>query len=132
MLVVQTESEDSSFNSDSGSMNIRFEAEGEELWTKDDTSVRYPSDFERFHAIALDPQQQTVALGLPGGAIELRDASSGEYIWTLYGHERGVYALSFGPAEYTLASASMDGTVRVWDTYSGRLMQIIEGYGGSR
>lgn len=128
-LIVLTETREYAFGARSGFYNARAEEDVADLRTADDTFIPYLSDHDEVSAVAVDPQRETLALGLPEGKIELREARSDRYIWTLYGHEREVYAVSFSPEEYTLASASMDGTVRVWDTYTGRLIQIIEGYG---
>lgn len=40
--------------------------------------------------------------------------------WVLEGHTRDVYAVAFSPDNRTLASASSDGTVRVWSLATGK------------
>jgi len=49
---------------------------------------------------------------------------------TLEGHTGSVWSVSFAPDGQTLASASADGTVKLWDT-SGRELQTLEGHTGS-
>ena len=46
---------------------------------------------------------------------------------SLAGHSREVYSVSFAPDGQTLASASSDGTVILWDT-TGRQLQTLEGH----
>jgi hypothetical protein len=47
----------------------------------------------------------------------------------LLGHEGEVTALAFRPDSARLASASRDGTVRIWDTESARLLAVFEAAG---
>ncbi|KAI9655982.1 MAG: hypothetical protein M1821_005043 [Bathelium mastoideum] len=49
---------------------------------------------------------------------------------TLEGHSGGVMSIVFAPDGKQLASASQDGTIRLWDTYSGAQLRIIESNNG--
>lgn len=49
-----------------------------------------------------------------GGAIQLWSVESGQLLATLPGHAHAVEQLAFAPSGMLLASASYDGTVRIW------------------
>jgi len=47
---------------------------------------------------------------------------------TLTGHKDGVYRVEFSPDSQRLATASGDGTARVWDAKNGKLLQTLTGH----
>ncbi len=48
----------------------------------------------------------------------------------LAGHTRAVKSIAFSPDGNTLASASLDGMVRLWDTATGKQMNELRGHAG--
>ena len=61
-------------------------------------------------------------------ALKLWDVASGE-ARTLRGHLEWVNAVAFSPDGTTLASASSDKTVKIWNVAEGRLLKTLTGHG---
>jgi WD40 repeat protein len=71
-------------------------------------------------AVTADGQTLAVVLGDPFALrkpveILVRDLKTGRVVATLRGHKAGVNAVCFSPDGARLASASSDGTARIWD-----------------
>ncbi|MEL6354748.1 MAG: AAA family ATPase, partial [Cyanobacteria bacterium J06627_28] len=47
---------------------------------------------------------------------------------TLAGHFNSVYGVSFSPDGQTVASASQDGTVKLWDRHTGKELKTLKGH----
>ncbi|MFN8459606.1 MAG: WD40 repeat domain-containing protein [Anaerolineae bacterium] len=58
--------------------------------------------------------------------IALRHIPDGQVIHTLTGHTHLVWGVAFNPAGDTLASGSMDNTIKLWDVQSGSLLKSWE------
>jgi WD40 repeat protein len=65
-------------------------------------------------SIAFDPSAELMAVGYEDGCIRVADWWSGEWLQTFVGHEGRVQSLTFSPAGDVLASASFDGTIKLW------------------
>ncbi|KAF3941149.1 Beta-TrCP [Dactylella cylindrospora] len=49
-------------------------------------------------------------------------------IQTLEGHDRSVECVAFSNSGGRLASASLDGTIKIWDPISGKMVQTLKGH----
>lgn len=69
-------------------------------------------------AVAFSPDGKTLATA-SGGAVQLWDADRSEHHHTLVGHQGTVMPVTFSSTGMILASAGIDGTVRLWDVVRG-------------
>ncbi len=84
-----------------------------------------------FSALTFSPNGKLLASGSGNGSVRLWNAESKQEGWrgainrflptlTLKGHKDGVSALAFSPDGKTLLTGSDDGTIRAWDTITGK------------
>jgi WD40 repeat protein len=66
-----------------------------------------------------------------GLRVILRDAQNGTERLVLEGHAYPVYHIAFSPIENLIATASGDGTVKLWDLASGDVLATLEKSGTS-
>jgi WD40 repeat protein len=60
-----------------------------------------------------------------GNAARIADASTGETLVELRGHDRRVYSAAFSPDGRFVVTTSMDDTARVWDVSAGRTLAVL-------
>ena len=83
--------------------------------------------------LAISPDGKTIAAGLGRGKLESRgkcdvvlwDVATGQRKRILSGHEHDVRSTAFAP-DGTLATASFDGTVRMWNADTGELLRTLQ------
>jgi WD40 repeat protein len=85
----------------------------------------------RFHSVGVLPLCALLAAhGLAAAALPPRPADLRPTAVLQAGHAGTVWTLRFSPDGRTFATGSSDGTVRVWDTASGALTAVLEGFAG--
>ncbi len=102
-------------------------ATGRELWRSSETTEDYVT------ALALSPDKRILASGAGTAESEIRlwDAASGHALGTLEGHRAGIDQLLFFPDGNTLASASGDQTIRLWNVTNpahGQTRKVLHGH----
>jgi WD40 repeat protein len=77
-------------------------------------------------SVALSPDGKTLATSsLNNSIIKLSDVASGKELYILTGHTAYVNSVTFSPDGKVLASGSLDGTIKLWDVASGRLLATM-------
>jgi len=76
-------------------------------------------------ALAVSPDGKRVAIGHYQRMISLYDTATLERLDVLHGHTKPISAIVFSPDGAQLASASTDGTTRVWDLASGTTLRVL-------
>jgi WD40 repeat protein/serine/threonine protein kinase len=99
---------------------------GQERWQRKATD-------EYVLALALSPDGKFLAsgAGFADAVIRLWDVASGSELGRLEGHRSGIHQLMFWPDGKSLASASFDQTIRLWDVTDpakGRPLNILRGH----
>src|SRR5262249_35461705 len=84
---------------------------------------------QRIIAVTVSPDGTMIAIGLDNNEIRLWDTANGnKLLRALVGHNGKIWSLAFSPDGRTLASASADRTVKLWEVQSGRLIRGFEGH----
>jgi WD40 repeat protein len=104
-------------------------ATGHELWEPQKATDDY------LEALAFSPDATILASGeCVDPVIRLWDVASGRELGRLEGHSAGIHQLLFLPDGKTLASASYDQTIRLWDVTAPanrREPRVLRGHKGS-
>ncbi len=78
--------------------------------------------------IVLAPDGRTLAIANATGAsdVAIVDATTGDEVTTLAGHTQRVRSIAFSPDGSLLATASVDGSAKVWDATTGQLLRTLD------
>jgi len=80
------------------------------------------------NAVSISPNSELIASGSADTTIRLW-SKSGDLIRSLNGHSRWVNGLFF-LSDHQLLSVSADGTIRLWDVYSGKQIAVRQCHDG--
>ncbi|KAK2470174.1 hypothetical protein H9L39_18322 [Fusarium oxysporum f. sp. albedinis] len=131
---------------------VRFSSDNKQLASCSDEAVhlwdgaigdpqRSLKSDDDFSTIAFSPDSQLIATGHKHGRIRLWDPATGDIKMTLAGHvnklvslagwenewdQTSVTILAFSPSGKLMASASEDGTFKLWDPQTGDLLKTLE------
>ena len=100
-----------------------------ELWDTSGGEVLWRREFRRTRLLDLELDGEGRRLALVGQDKYLRvlDTANGAELWVLpNAHGKRINAVAFEPAGERLATASLDGTVRVWNTTERRLESTLD------
>jgi WD40 repeat protein/predicted Ser/Thr protein kinase len=98
------------------------------IWSARDgtTLAHLPSSVVLYDA-AFSPDGQRIATGVSKGDVVLW-SSAGELEHTLVGHGEPVWQVCFDRVGARVASASLDGTARIWSAETGALLATLRGH----
>ena len=78
----------------------------------------------RLRSVAFSPSGALLAIAGESKNIEILDARTKRQTATLTGHAGTIWALRFSPDGSRIASASADGTIKVWSTQAGNELRL--------
>lgn len=99
------------------------------LWSVEKWQLRGSlSGTTRLKSVAFSNDDQWIAVGDASGVVtiwETADGRGGRLVTKLRGHADAVQRLAISPDGKTLATASWDNTIKLWDPLSGREMRTL-------
>jgi WD40 repeat protein len=92
-------------------------------WSPDGRSIAFGTgSYESSRVVATPANDAPEPRPWP---IFVVDSAAGTLRWKLHGHTGSVDDLDFDPSSRTLASSSVDGTVRLWSLDTGRGLRVL-------
>jgi WD40 repeat protein len=78
--------------------------------------------------LRFSPDGKTIAIANMNGLgqVGIIDAKTGKLLATLAGHTDRISSVAWSADEKLFATASFDGTVRIWDAANGRLLRTLD------
>jgi WD40 repeat protein len=119
-----------------GVVGVTFAPGGEAVSAAADASVRYsnPADGQQIRGymegapivrLALSRDGQRIAIATSDHAVHVLQAGDFQRLQTFKGHAQTVTSLGFSADNQRLVSASADGRAIVWETATGRLLEVL-------
>ena len=91
-------------------------------------SVTFSPDGKRLATASADQTAKIWDVASGQEVLKLRGHAGGQEAITLRGHANGVHSVTFSPDGKRLATASMDGTAKIWDAASGQEVLTLRGH----
>ncbi len=76
--------------------------------------------------VALSHDGKSLISGKLDSTLALWDLTSVTVKHTFIGHKKDIYSVAFCPTENKVASASTDGTIKIWRVETGKILQTFE------
>src|SRR5438270_6333329 len=93
----------------------------EELQPSGRISLPADSPFSPVRTVAWSPDGKLIAVGTHGVSVLVFDAASGRRLYALEHHFEDISSVAWRPDGKEFASASLDGTIGIWQTDTGKL-----------
>lgn len=76
-------------------------------------------------APVVSPDGRMIVIALPGGLLNLYDATTGKLFNSFNTHQGSISSVAFSPESRYLATGGSDRAVKVWDTASWRTLAVL-------
>ncbi len=81
--------------------------------------------FSEGFSIVASPDNKLVAFGQSNGLVNIYETNSGKLIKAFTAHQGRLYSLAFSPDGQSLLTSGGDRTVKIWETSTWRMTQIL-------
>ncbi len=93
-------------------------------------SSEIESVFAEPGSVSFSPDGTRLLTAVVSTVAVMRDARTGERLFTLNGHANLIHDSAFDPSGALVATAAADRTARLWEAATGRLLLTLEGHRG--
>jgi WD40 repeat protein len=100
------------------------------LWSISREAIIWEQPQTDSSEVIFSPDGRLLAAGGGNRLIVVRSADDGTIRHQLISHRAPIRALSFSPDSATLATASLDGVIKLWHVPTGQEMFELRGMGG--